>query len=261
MKHWSNKYRLENISKEFTNSIQRIEDIAEITKHGLKDFPDNLPQSLKDQLMRDFDKIDSAFEGGSKTIEIESAIIKMYWEFEVIPEDAYEVIIELYDSVINSQVLISSFTYFEAYISDLIRYFCEKNPNLLKQGEKKQINWTEVLEAGNWEKVLTLFTEKYIHRIGLKSFLDFINECSKFLSLDFKVTTKEQEIIKKAYCVRNIWVHNNGRKNQQYIQNLGLEMEEIGQLYTIDLEYLNTVIRCLRGLQKRFQDNVLKKFT
>ena len=170
-------------------------------------------------------------------------------------------IIGLYDSVVNSQVLVSAFTYFEAYISELIRFFCDKNPNLLKKGEKKQIDWIEVIEAGNWENVLTLFTEKYIHRIGIKSFLDFIEECSKLLKLDFKTNTKEQEIIKKAYCVRNIWVHNNGRKNQQYIKILGLEMDEIGQIYNINFEYLNSVIKCLRELQKRFQGTVIKKFT
>lgn len=268
MKSWTNKFKLENISQEFEHSIQRIEDIAEITRHGMKDFPNNLPQSLKDQIKRDFDTIDSVIEvksepikGKSESIVIESTILQTYFELEAIPEDAHEVIIGLYDSVVNSQVLVSAFTYFEAYISELIRFFCDKNPNLLKKSEKKPANWNEVLEAGSWENVLTLFTEKYIHSIGLKQFLEFIVECSKLLSLDFKITTKEREVIKKAYNVRNIWVHNNGRKNQQYVQNLGIDMDEIGQLYNIDLEYLNKVIKCLRGLQKRFQDTVIKKFT
>lgn len=81
------------------------------------------------------------------------------------------------------------------------------------------------------------------------------------MSLDFKIPDDDKSIIEEAYNVRNIWVHNNGRKNQKLVEYLGLDTKDIGQLFTINETYLHKVTQCLSSIQKQFHKLVLKKFT
>jgi hypothetical protein len=113
---------------------------------------------------------------------------------------------QVYQKQVCHSAFLLGFSYFEAFLADLVRQIYLRNPKMLPR--EKQLKFEEILAAGTYEGTLTAMVEKEVLAVFYKS----MGEVSEyFLSkLRLQWPASERTSVVVASHLRNCIVHNNG---------------------------------------------------
>lgn len=114
---------------------------------------------------------------------------------------------QVYQKQVCHSAFLLGFSYFEAFLADLVRQIYLRNPKMLPKG--KELRFDEILAAGTYDGVLSAMVAKEVLSIFYKS-MDEVSEY--FLSkLRLRWPASEAKSVVVASHLRNCIVHNNGR--------------------------------------------------
>jgi hypothetical protein len=113
---------------------------------------------------------------------------------------------QVYQKQVCHSAFLLGFSYFEAFLADLVRQIYLRNPRMLPK--EKQLKFDEILAAGTYDGVLSTMVAKEVLAIFYKS-MDDVSEY--FLSkLRLQWPASETKNVVVASHLRNCIVHNNG---------------------------------------------------
>ena len=81
-----------------------------------------------------------------------------------------------------SQELIMACAHLEAFLSDSLRVICRVRPEILKSNKK--IDWSTIIDSGNWDKIIEFLIENYIYEFGWKTLKDKIKFLKEKIGLN-----------------------------------------------------------------------------
>ncbi|MGB7591199.1 MAG: hypothetical protein WCD04_03935 [Terriglobia bacterium] len=118
---------------------------------------------------------------------------------------------QVYQKQVCHSALLLGFSYFEAFLADLVRQIYLCNPKMLPS--EKQLKFEEILAARTYEGVLNGMIEKEVMAVFYKSMEDV---CEYFRSkLKLELRKGERDCVVVASLLRNCIVHNNGRADSR----------------------------------------------
>ena len=77
-----------------------------------------------------------------------------------------------FQRLLYSQELVMMLAHLEAFLSDSLRAICRVRPEILKSN--KQIEWSTLIDFGDWDKIKGHLIEDYTFDFGWKTFKDKI---------------------------------------------------------------------------------------
>lgn len=126
------------------------------------------------------------------------------------------------------QQLVMTLAYLDAFMADSVQAICEVRPDVLRSSKK--VEWDTIVSAGNWENLLQALTSEYVYQFGLGSLVKRIAKMKEKFGLEISLHERVLLTLEVAELARNVFVHNGGRINQQFIDNTqGLFLEMDGE--------------------------------
>jgi len=180
---------------------------------------------------------------------------------EFIEMSSKELFLVDFNSIIFSKCLVTSISQLESFISDTIKIIIKICPNVLKT-EKKAINYEELF-SNSFEDLKIKVIEKYLYDFSFDSLVVQLEKLKKFgIVIEYHKNSKE--LINIAEQVRHIVVHNNGRINQKFLDNIYNKSTKLklklGEKYQIDLAFIRDVNALIEFLMDEIYKLVKKKF-
>lgn len=145
------------------------------------------------------------------------------WFPEELPQhlpDTYE----LYRGQISQAAFLLGFSYFEAFLSNLVSQIFQKQFNMLPS--KRQLNYEDILGCKNYNEIIELMVKRELTDLFYKSTSDQISFLKERLSLAIHNSNDEHEFI-KASLVRNCFMHNSSRVDQRLSKHTGEKLNAI----------------------------------
>ena len=133
---------------------------------------------------------------------------------------------ESYRKQINHSAFVLGYSYFEAFLSDLIKGIYLKRASMLPK--EKSLKFIEIINAGNYETILEILIKKEIYELFYKNIEEIIKYHEDKLNLIWSKEGKENLV--KASYLRNCIIHNMGiaddklSKFSEYIENEPFEL-------------------------------------
>ena len=126
---------------------------------------------------------------------------------------------EIYNSeysIYRNQITVSAFllgySYFEAFLADLMIICLTKNPKLLipkgkNQNKDKVVTYNQILLADSYERLVNELIEKEARNVMYKPMTEILDYFSRRLKLTWDENVNEEFVI--ANKIRNCCMHNN----------------------------------------------------
>ena len=114
----------------------------------------------------------------------------------------------MFSSQIANSALVLGYSYFEAFLADIVRSIYQARPQMLPRD--KQLKYAEVLEANDYQALIDVLIEKEIQAMFYKSLRDVANYFQDRLN----VTWPEFDQVIVAAYIRNCILHNSSRANE-----------------------------------------------
>jgi len=118
---------------------------------------------------------------------------------------------QVYQKQVCHSAFLLGFSYFEAFLGDLVRQIYVRNPKMLPR--EKQLRFDEILAAETYEGTLNTMVEKELLAIFYKSMENISEYFSSKLRLQWPTSEKTSVVL--ASHLRNCIVHNNGRADRR----------------------------------------------
>lgn len=118
---------------------------------------------------------------------------------------------QVYKKQVCHSAFLLGFSYFEAFLADLVRQIYLRNPKMLPR--EKQLKFDEILAAETYEGTLNTMVEKEILAIFYRSMEDVSEYFLSKLRLQWPARERTSAVI--ASHLRNCIVHNNGRADRR----------------------------------------------
>ncbi|MGO9268930.1 MAG: hypothetical protein ACLQOO_01485 [Terriglobia bacterium] len=118
---------------------------------------------------------------------------------------------EVYQKQVCHSAFLLGFSYFEAFLADLVRQVYLQNPRMLPS--EKQLKFEEILVAQTYEGILNAMIEKEVLSVLYKSMEDICEYFRSKLKLEWLAEEKQHVVV--ASRLRNCMVHNNGRADRR----------------------------------------------
>ena len=118
---------------------------------------------------------------------------------------------QVYQNQVCHSAFLLGFSYFEAFLADLVRQIYFRNPKMLPRD--KQLKFDEILAAETYEGTLNTMVEKELLAIFYKNMEDIIEYFSSKLRLQWPASERKSVVL--ASHLRNCIVHNNGRADRR----------------------------------------------
>jgi hypothetical protein len=112
----------------------------------------------------------------------------------------------VYKRQINHSSFILGYSYWEAFLTDLVEMIYLSRPKMLPK--KKTINFDEILEASSCEEIIKIMVRKEIYELLYRSIRDIIRYFQEKLQITFSADIIER-VVECSY-LRNCILHNRG---------------------------------------------------
>ena len=129
---------------------------------------------------------------------------------------------DVYNRHINNSAFLLGYSYFEAFMTDLVEQIYKKRPRILPK--EKSLKFIEIVNVNCYEKVLILMIKKEVQELFYKNVRDIISYFSDKLNLRF--TDVGGEKMDEASCIRNCIIHNSSIADEKLAQNDGYKENE-----------------------------------
>jgi len=118
---------------------------------------------------------------------------------------------QVYQKQVCHSAFLLGFSYFEAFLADLVRQIYLRNPKMLPRD--KQLKFDEILAAETYEGTLNTMVEKELLAIFYKGMEDISGYFLSKLKLQWPASERTSVVL--ASHLRNCIVHNNGRADRR----------------------------------------------
>ena len=263
------EYRVDYFA--FDIAICQTEIVVRAADRILHDFPSKLPHDWQGAIDRGTEAyrqamkeaIDVLPEGGLlSTQKVDGQIAE---HFEDDPSGILRPLLEVYmraallglpfedisfNRRVYSQQIVMIFAHLDAFIADTLRAICRVRPEVLKSSKK--IDWSTVIGAGNWDRLLGELVERYVYEFGWVSVVKRIDKMQKELGLNIEVSPDILKVVELAEIVRNLVIHNGSRMSREFMEKLVLEVgaevgeETIGNIMDFDADEVHQYSECAR---------------
>ncbi len=118
---------------------------------------------------------------------------------------------EVYRRQITHSAFLLGYSYFDAFLADLVREVYQARPRMLPK--KKQLVYSAVLEAESFQGVLDLMIEREVADLSRKSMKEMAQYFGEKLRIEWPEEPMNQAV--EASCLRNCIVHNRARADRR----------------------------------------------
>lgn len=201
----------------------------------------------KGQLDEQEDRVSEAIKAHRALITKEKALIDR-WDSLC---ENYSTLLDRYDKeseMLMPMVFVYVVAIWDAFVLDTVRKILRSHPQLISTADDKIEVGKSFLWNANSEEIRDYLIEQQVryldeHRQQLvKSFKDY-------WGIDWEASTISLNEAIEIRARRDIWVHNKGVINQQYLNMVGKDASlELGQVAEIDTQYLAQSLRKLTTL-------------
>ncbi|MFQ5962906.1 MAG: hypothetical protein ACE5KZ_01315 [Candidatus Scalinduaceae bacterium] len=167
---------------------------------------DNLLKRLIDQLDTLIPFLAISHKDVFKLIQKEKNILLQVSQQSSLP-NTYKI----YRSQIAHSSLLLGYSYFGAFLADLVRKIYKSNPQMLPK--EKQLKFNEILDVKDYNSVLDLMIEKEVIELFYQRAEKIIEYFEKKLKLTWQ---KEQKLsFVKVSCIRNCIIHSMSKADNR----------------------------------------------
>lgn len=110
-----------------------------------------------------------------------------------------------YRTQISHSAFLLGYSYFEAFLADLVRHIYAQHPQMLPK--EKEIKFSDVLECGNYDTVVSHMIEREVLSVFFSSMEKIIEYLNRKLNLSWPDDFRDHAI--EASLLRNCLLHNN----------------------------------------------------
>ena len=253
-------------------SIHQSEMVSNAALVILKDFPDQLPPSLRDaiavaittaarfhpDLQQLAERLRTAtnkamadeFSASGLSIEeyLDRHVSQVPKRFEggaviwclAMAKLGISPVAADFEKAILSQRFAMSFAYLDAFLAESVRAACTVSPTLLMT-DNKAVSWEDVISIGTWEGIVASMTEQLAYEFGMLPWRKRIQRLRERLKIS--VGSGEADItgLEEAENLRHIVIHNGGRASQEYLNKTSKPEIHLGDFVPIPPEYVEKI--------------------
>ncbi|HVS81248.1 MAG TPA: hypothetical protein VHE60_05905 [Pyrinomonadaceae bacterium] len=268
------------VFKNFGTAMSQIEILTFVGNETIKDFPSNLPLSLKDPLLAGMRQMSNvigvvlkASESGKRLRKsiaasdsdptkgklLESVVTLIISSADVTKPKKLSKSFQIgFERLLGSQKLVMSFAYLDAFMADTLRAVCAARPEILKSAKK--IDWATALGFEKKDDLIVHLVERYVYDFGWLTLSKRLEFLRKEFGLDIAPPEKEIELLHWAENIRHVAVHNGGRVSAEFIERTGKTELVLGEFVPIEFDELEKMIIAVRLLAGDLFTSVSKKF-
>ncbi|MBN1329173.1 MAG: hypothetical protein JXA54_06845 [Candidatus Heimdallarchaeota archaeon] len=260
--------KYEDIYENFMSNIMKNNLLTNITDTLFTNFPENLPDIVKENLAQYFDdlpnqnkllkkysdkisKLKAHIEEKKELMVPDELDFSEMKTWEIILFSALVIIFALatpslinndnfvdylskdFEDTIYSRQLVMIIAQLEAFIVDSMKIICYVCPDKMRR-TNKVIELEKILNAKKeWKFILDVIVEHYIQKLDCKI---SIKKSIEILQNEFDIKigdTNQVKIIDQSEQIRHIYIHNSGKIDLKFIENTGFKNIKIGERYHI----------------------------
>lgn len=162
---------------------------------------------------------------------------------------------EIYRTQINHSAFLLGYSYFEAFLADLVREIYLARPTMLPK--EKQLKYGEILKTTDYTAILELMIEREIIDLFYKRMDELIEYFKEKLNLEWLDDYKEETIV-NSY-LRNCIIHNLSRADYRLSQVSDYQVGDKIELSSSDVHSLG--IRARRLVRHLYSQAKKKHFS
>lgn len=161
------------------------------------------------------------------------------WQLERMP-DTYTV----YQTQVTHSAFLLGYSYYEAFLSDLMRQIYTEKPKMLSPDKK--LDFSEILERPDYDQIFSFMVDKELLSIFYQPFEKVIECFDKKFHLKWPPEAIEAAI--KASLLRNCIIHNNAVADRRLAQMPGWKIADEIRLTDLDVHQFGLTARrvCLQ---------------
>jgi len=161
-----------------------------------------------------------------------SKMVKEYYRFAEMP-------------ILHSvNTLIMLITKFEEGISDFLSALYQLFPQ--KYINNQTVSFSEV-EGKTPEEIKETIIAREVDELLRQKYSEWFKLFAQH-KIEFSSCNEQMESLREIYARRNIWVHNSGYVNDQYISNVPNTQYNKGDTLPVDKEYLEKAFVCIKAI-------------
>ena len=124
------------------------------------------------------------------------------------------------------------------YLTSILGEAFRCRPETLRSSET--IKYEEILKFQTIEDLVESLAEKKVHELSYKPVIELSTFFQERLGIRLVPPERDKDLI-KAVATRNVIVHNRGVINKIYCSNVGEDLNMIGKIRDIGIEYIEDV--------------------
>jgi hypothetical protein len=243
---------------DFTIGISQTQIVSLISDEVLSDFPKNLPNETKENLVNLLTDLSSSvllhqgyeikapdgrpIKAGEKVEEFEDSLLfmptlKLYLSSGAKSEQKkFDIDFSFF---ILTQELVMLFSYLDAFLLNCLRAIAKREEKILKRD--KTITWKEVITARSREEIVENIIEEYCYEFGWKNIRNKIETFKNEHGLEVSTSDDVIESICEGANLRHLVVHNGARINQDFLNKNSSYEGRIGDQISINKDYLENL--------------------
>lgn len=167
---------------------------------------------------------------------------------------------QIYQSLIVRSAFLLGYSYFEAFLTDLVREIYQSNPKMLPKD--KQVRFGEITELATYKNIVELMIDKEVLDLFYQGMDKIIEYFQKKLQLEWEQQQKSTAI--QASLMRNCFVHNMGRADSRLAQFLGCKPGEeicltVSDVHSFGMVARNLARSLIKQARERYFSSVLRE--
>jgi hypothetical protein len=236
----------EDGERSLQESKGRLKRLYELRRRWMRPLK-RLPTGEKGQLDEQENRLNELIRTQRALITKEKGLINR-WDSSC---RNYSALLDRYDKqseILMPMVFVYLVAIWDAFVLDTVRRILKSHPHLISTADDK----IEVSKSFLWnatsEEIRDYLIEQKVRQLGdhpqqlVESFKDYSG-------INWEASTISLNDVIEIRARRDIWVHNKGVINQQYLNMVGKDASlELGQVAEIDTQYLAQSLRKLTTL-------------
>jgi hypothetical protein len=238
-------------------ATSQIDILTLVSAETLKDFPTNLPDELKEPLLKGMLEVGTALKEVAKAAKegkpirknlsrptdptkgkLLDSVISLF--ISQVSMDESQVISERFqigfERLLSLQTVIMTFAFLDAFMADTVRTICIARPEVLKS--EKKIEWSTALTFDKKEDLIKYLIERYVFEFGWLNLLKRIEHLEKQVGIELETPASQIQLLDMAENIRHVAVHNGGKVSQEFIERTGRNDLAIGEFVPVTFESL-----------------------
>ncbi len=167
---------------------------------------------------------------------------------------------KIYKTQIVHAAFLLGYSYFEAFLADLVRHVYMSRPEMLPK--EKQLKYGEILNTTDYEAILEMMIEREIIDLFYKRIDEVVDYFEKKLNLKWPDSYKQEIVV--TSCIRNCIVHNLSRADYRLSKvseyRIGKKIElSSSEVHEFGIKARDLVRNLFQQASKRYFKNIKRE--